>query len=728
MNKLYVTFLWHHHQPYYRDPVTGHFLLPWVRLHAVKDYAGMAHLLAEFPGVPQVINFVPSLLRQLEEYQAGATDTALLLARAPADGLSEAQAVEILRTFFSSNRENMIQPYPRYRQLQARCGLSHNPPERVAREFTPQDFRDLQVWGNLTWFHPTIVERDEGLRELIEKDQDFTEDDKAYVLDRQLDVMAEIVPLHRRLAESGRLELTTSPFYHAIIPLLCDPTVARRATPDIDLPDARVCSPEDAAEQVQHAIAFHERLFGARPRGLWPSEGAVSNRAAAVFADAGVDWAVSDEEVLGQTLGLKFRRDRSAVVNHPDALYRPYRFTRGGRELTLLFRDHRLSDRIGFRYQLRDPRDAAADLVARLERTRAAAPENALVVLALDGENCWEFYPRQGVDFLRNLYRRLSESPGIEPIRISDYLDRFGPERELDRLVPGSWIDHAFASWVGHWGKNRAWEHLARAREFYVTRISEGHVPVEQAAAALEQIHVAEGSDWFWWYGEDHPTRSDATFDALFRKHVRRAYELLGGRPPDELLRPIMHEHVGASWSAPCELLNIHVDGRRTSFFEWLGAGTYEPGRETGAMHRTEPLPVTTLQFGFGPRHLFLALHVAGGGPEELSAPTVELWLGVADRPALTVVFAPDGSTEAAAVRSAAVRPAAVQPGGADVQAARGRIIEIGAPLDLLRLLPGQSAEFFLRVLEAGSAVQRLPVSGTIPLTVPRDPGSAHPP
>lgn len=711
MGRLYVTFLWHYHQPYYMDPVTGHFALPWVRLHGIKDYIGMARLLAEFPDLKQVINFVPSLLKQIEEYLDGATDTAMILARTPADSLTQGQVEELLDTFFAANRENMIHPYPRYRQLLTKRGPGHKSAEKAAREFSQEELRDLQVWGNLTWFHPTVVEKDSGLRSLIEKDRGFTESDKCYVLDRQHEILAEIVPLHRKLAESGQLELITSPFYHTIVPLLCDYATALAAEPDLARPTTMVSAPEDAAAQIERAVAYHERTFGARPRGMWPSEGAVSHGALSVFAGAGLDWIATDEEILAQTLGTHFERDAAGVVGRPEQLYRPHRFTSGRRQLTVVFRDQALSDLIGFQSQLREPLDAARELVERLEGTSRKAPENSLVVIALDGENCWEHYPGQGVEFLRHLYRLLSDAPEIETTTVSEYLDRFGPgEEQAGPISSGSWIGHSFASWMGHWEKNRGWEHLARARDFYVTRVAEGNVPQERITAALEEIYIAEGSDWFWWYGEDHSTGSAAQFDSLFRRHVRKIYELLEGRPPDELLQPIIDNAARESWKPPRELLDIRVDGRRTSFFEWLGAGTYEQERAVGAMERAEPVPVTAMQFGFSSDSFFLALDVQAAGREPEAELTVELWLGDAAAPSLTVAFGRDG----------------VRAGDAAARAARGRIIEIAAPLTLLGLAPGRRTEFFVRVLESQSAVQRLPVSGAIPLAVPADPDSAY--
>jgi alpha-amylase/alpha-mannosidase (GH57 family) len=715
MATLHVSFLWHYHQPDYRDPVSGESVLPWVRLHAVKDYIGMANLLAEFPKMRQVINFVPSLLQQIEAYLEGGSDTALELARIPADALAEPQTVEIIRQFFQANPENLIHPLPRYRQLLARYRFSHRPVEEVAREFSVDDFRDLQVLANLAWFHPTEVEATPELQQLIEKGSGFSEADKAWVLDRQLEVMGRIIPLYRRLAEAGQIELTTSPFYHALIPLLCNHTNALAGAPPVEPPSPMFSSPSDARLQVEQAMAYHQQVFGGPPRGLWPSEGAISNEAAAVFARSGIEWTVADEEILAQTQGQPFLRDGAGLVDRPEVLYRPYRFQHQGREITMLFRDHTLADLIGFRYQLRPPEEAADDLIARLERIREHAPDDALVVIALDGENCWEYYRHQGVDFLRSLYRKLSESESLQTTTLSDYLDRFGATAALDRVSPGSWINHSFAPWMGHWEKNRAWEHLTRAREYYRERIAGGDVPEKQAQAALREIHIAEGSDWFWWYGDDHTSESDIKFDILFRRHVRQVYELLGARAPDELLVPIMDERVHERWTPPRNYLKVTVDGRRTSFFEWLGAGAYEHPRGSTTMQPSEPVPVTAMYFGFAPDAFVLRLDLAEAVLARRPPLTVELWLGGAEEPALVAAFDPDGGARLQA-----------QHPEASVGAALDRAIEIAAPLSALGIKRGQSLDLVVRVLESGSAVQRIPASGAMPLDVPADPETAY--
>ena len=714
MARLHVAFLWHQHQPYYLDPATGRFALPWVRLHAVKDYVGMVNLLSEFPEIRQVVNLVPSLLMQIGQYVAGSEDDAMILSRMPADSLSEEQGVELLDRFFVANWENMIHPYPRYRQLLEKRDFTRSTAKEAARRFSVRDLRDLQVWGNLTWFHPTVVEKDDTLRGLIKKGRAFSEEDKSFVMRRQLEIMADVVPMHRRLAEEGRLELTTSPLYHPIVPLFFGHSSARVARPGLDLPAPMISAPEDAAAQVRRAVEAHESTFGTRPRGMWPSEGAVSDDAATVFAEAGIDWIATDEDILARSLDTSFSRDRAGVVDRPETVYTPHRLRRGERDLHVVFRDHVLSDLIGFGYHLQRPNAAAEDLVGRLNAISERAPDGSLVLIALDGENCWQNYPNQGVEFLRDLYRRLARSENIETVRISDHIDRFGPGRELDHIFPGSWIGHSFATWMGHWEKNRAWEHLARAREFCAAKTGRGNAPAEKAEAALEEIYIAEGSDWFWWLGDDHSSEDDAVFDALFRKHVRRVYELLGGDVPNDLLVPIMREMIHESWREPRGLIDVRVDGRRTSFYEWLGAGSYQQARDVGAMQRAEPFPVAGMHFGLSADFLFLRLDAAEPGWGRVPELGVELWLADGAKPVIDVCFAEGGKCVAGA-------------DGTKVRAARDRVVEIAAAFDLLGLAPGGTVEFFVRVLRGGCAVQRIPASGLISLAVPQDVENAYP-
>src|SRR5947209_6077944 len=264
MADVALAFLWHQHQPYYPDDVAGDNAMPCVRLHGVKDYYGMALHLLEVPEMRCTINLVPSLILQIQGYtDRGATDRPLLVSRLPAGSLTEADCLYLLDNCFMANAETMIRPFPRYFELYLRRAPGHNTAQEALRRFNERDFRDLQVWFNLAWIHPLAVQRDKDLRDLQAKGRNFTEAEKTWVLDKHLDILRQILPLHKKLADSGQVELTTTPFYHPILPLLLDKKLAREAQPDVKLPRYTGGYPDDAAVHLSRALDLHTRTFGA---------------------------------------------------------------------------------------------------------------------------------------------------------------------------------------------------------------------------------------------------------------------------------------------------------------------------------------------------------------------------------------------------------------------------------------------------------------------------------
>ncbi|MEO0250023.1 MAG: glycoside hydrolase family 57 protein, partial [candidate division WOR-3 bacterium] len=549
---LYVALLWHFHQPFYKDLVTGEYWFPWVRLHATKDYYEMANIAAS-TAIRLNFNFVPCLLEQLDDYAQGtAQDRALVLSLTPARELTPTQQISILAQFFSANWETMVDPHPRYRELLEKRGRRGGVREwEEAREhFTVQDFLDLQVWFNLVWFHSRRRRTDPFLRDLVRKGRGFSEEEKLSLLAKQKEFMAQIVPLYRSLLEERRVELTTSPFYHPILPLLCDTDVAREASPDIVLPRNRFRHPEDARVQVRSALDYHRQHFGDAPSGMWPSEGAISHEVAVIAAEAGIKWIASDEEILFRSLGLPLPGTHGRREFDPRILYRPYLFVGSEPPITILFRDHCLSDLIGFTYARWDPKGAAQDFLDRLHqlRRRLAGYNNEgpfLVTTILDGENAWEYYPDDGADFLAFLYEGLTQGEGLETVKVNDFLQRFPPQRDLSVIAPGSWINHDFRIWIGHEEDNAAWDLLAQTRNDLVLleerMASRGGEPeFQDRKKAWQEIYIAEGSDWCWWYGDEHSSAMDEEFDALFRKHLMNVYILTGGEIPEQLYAPLI--------------------------------------------------------------------------------------------------------------------------------------------------------------------------------------------
>ncbi|MDA1017033.1 MAG: glycoside hydrolase family 57 protein, partial [Planctomycetota bacterium] len=545
MQPVSLAFFWHQHQPYYSDDVSGDTLMPWVRLHGTKDYYGMALHVKEVPEFRCTINLVPSLLKQLLAYtDDGRSDRHLDVSRTPADALSLTDACYLLDNFFMANYDNMIRPFARYQALYHKRGDRNESANEALRRFSAADIRDLQVWNNLTWIHPLVFAQDSDLKAFLDKGQHWTESEKNWLLDKQLDILRAVIPLHRELAEGGQVELTTTPFYHPIMPLLWDKSSAREAMPGCPLPQNTESYAADVKKQLDMAVEFHAELFGSAPTGLWPSEGSVSQAIVGAIADTGVEWIATDEEILAESTNGWVSRDYQGHMRHPEMLFRPWYCEDAGRKLQVVFRDHALSDLIGFHYQRSNPEHAANDLIGRAEGIgRAVANNNkdrpALVPVILDGENCWEYYTDGGVKFLRTLYQKCAQHPAIRPVRMIDHLREYPATDRIGHLFAGSWISHNFAIWIGHEEDRTAWDRLHETREFLVRAEQSGRGTPEVCRRAWEEIHIAEGSDWYWWFGDDHNSAQDELFDQLFRKHLLNVYTLLGAECPPILNQPI---------------------------------------------------------------------------------------------------------------------------------------------------------------------------------------------
>ncbi len=769
---LSIAFLWHMHQPYYKDLMTGNYFMPWVRLHAAKDYVDMILLLDEFPDIRMTVNLVPSLLEQVLDYvEHGATDVIWDLSIADPATMSEQEKCVLLERFFHAQYDNMIRPYPRYRQLYERRGEARSPEElrQIVRQFSEQAIRDLQVWYNLVWIDPLYVENDPQLQALYRKGRSFTEEEKRYVLAKHQHILREMIPAYKLRQDRGQIEISTTPFFHPILPLLCDTNLAHVARPELPLPKRPFQHPEDAHEHVQRAVEFYERLFGRRPRGMWPAEGSVAPQVIPIFAHYGIEWIASDEEVLAHSLGQTIRRDLRGNVLNADMLYRAYWVEHEGARLKIVFRDHHLSDLIGFQYAGWDPEDAAEDFVRRLE-VIAAMPERDdeewVVPIILDGENCWEHYERDGLPFLRALYKRLSISGLLRTVTLGDYLEQHPPQRAIPRLFAGSWINHDFTIWIGHREDNRSWDYLHDVRDLIVRHIEEHRQELtpEQIELAWRSLFIAEGSDWNWWYGEDHSSGMDDLFDQLYRDHLAAACRAVGLEPPGFLRIPISRHVAPRPLTEPVSFVTPNLDGIVTHFYEWYGAGHYDPALVSTAMHPGR-MKLQHLYYGFDAKNLYFRIDVAQEllQPENGTVAEIALHLTSGEQAwRLSVRLEPEGKprvfnvrasfgeetrdprsglavARAEVPRSAANRsnnggpleraggngyaPAlaidAEAPAAVAAQVAVGEIIEIAIHQHRLLLKEGDRVGIFVTLHIDGNEIERMPAHTPLQLTMP---------
>ncbi len=656
------------HQPFYKDLVTGEYHLPWTRLHALKDYYGMVKVLQDFPKVHQTFNLVPSMIVQIEEYAAGkAADPFLDCAVKPVLELSEAEQQFVLKYCFQANPGRMIYRYPRYGELYDAFQKSGSNPQRARLLFGPQDLRDLQVLSQLAWFDEEFQEHDADVKALVAKERKYTLEDQALMARKQREILGRVVPVYREFASRGQIEISTTPFYHPILPLLCDSNIAAVAHPHVPLP-SRFQYPQDARHQLQTAREFMGQKFGRAPAGLWPSEGSVSDEALAIAAEAGFEWAASDNGVLAQTLHK---------TAGPELTYRSYMWKQGERQIRMIFRDHFLSDEVGFVYSKMGAAEAAEHFLDRIRANSeplAALGADVLVPIILDGENAWEYYYQNGRPFLRELYARISQAPDLDALTVSEAL-RIDQPRPLDRIFPGSWINANFDVWIGSQEDNQAWEYLHHARQKF-DEVAPA-VAEDRRRLAFEELLIAEGSDWCWWYGPEHQSENRAEFDVLYRQHLSNAYRALNLAPPDELSRPILMTRAGYSHEPPANPIHAVIDGEVTSYFEWMGAGRYRSDARSGAMHGSRNA-VRELRYGADESNLYVRLDF-------------------------------DSAPEFNAVELRTKEKTVALTGNPAVQSAQQKIFEARVPFDLLGTIKNQPLSFQLALLANGVAIEIIP-------------------
>jgi hypothetical protein len=579
---------------------------------------------------------------------------------------------------------------------------------------------DLQTFFNLAWIDPSYLD-DPDIAPVVRKGTDFTVEDRDAVIRKQLAIGAGSLDAWREARDRGQIEISSSAYFHPILPLLCDVSVAREALPGAVLPRSGVKWPEDALSQLEDAVRCHERLFGAAPRGLWPSEGGVSDEALGLARKAGFEWAAADEGTLIRALGLQ-KAGRKEVSS---AISRPYVFDTPSGPMSLVFRDKILSDLIGFTYMNWAADAAVNDLMARLERIgEASQDEEPLLAIVLDGENCWEFYENDGRDFLRLLYRGLSSHRAIKSTTPGEYLARFPATRKLEAVPPGSWIDSNFRIWVGHPEDNTAWDLLAETRAALVKHVesrpeTDGSQPVR---AAWREIHVAEGSDWYWWYGDEHSSGFDFEFDSLFRNHLIRVYELLRLEVPARLYAPIL----GAGGTKPQVIsappggfLEPRIDGRVTDYYEWRLGGYCDLTRGASTMRQASGV-VRALYYGYDATKLYVRIDTVAR-PDSAGFGQVTLVFEITTP--VTVRFSvPLGPGEAHCKLLVERRTDSHwEEVFTSAACAAVEIVEVALPLKDLGLSPGDRIDAFLLVTREGMVVESWPAQEKLSFQIPSD-------
>ncbi len=572
-----LAFLWHMHQPDYRDK-NGVMNMPWVFLHALKDYYDMPWIASKTVEIKVTFNLTPTLVMQLQKYvDPLRNDRFLKLWIKDYSLLNIEEKRQLMRYCKASNFDTMVKPFKRFAKLYYK------------NRYDAEEFVDIEVLSVLSWCGNYLRQNSDVVKELIIKGGNFTQDDKERLFDSLKSFVKTILPYYKALYSEGKIGLSTTPFAHPILPLLVDINSAKEANPYVKLPKNPISFKDDALIQIKRSKEQFIKIFETKPIGVWPAEGAVDQNSILLYQQQNIKWAASDETILFKSIGSSDHKN----------LYKPYRFDK----CKLFFRDHKLSDFIGFSYRFIEPEKAVDRFIGQL-KSIYKTNKDALVCCILDGENAWEFYENNGYDFLTKLYKKLVELEWTNMVRFEDIpLDKCV---KLKKLSTGSWINGDFSTWIGTPEKNRAWEMLFQTkRDFlhYKPKLTSA-----QSAAIENHFLSAECSDWFWWYGDDHSTAFDMEFDLLFREHLINIYNIMRISAPDDLFEPIAKGKSTAYYiSEPKFPITPIIDGKFGSFFEWLGAGCIDETHAFSTMEMTRG-PIKKIYYGYDDKSVYLAL------------------------------------------------------------------------------------------------------------------------
>ncbi|MFH1067800.1 MAG: glycoside hydrolase family 57 protein [bacterium] len=694
---LNVVFLWHMHQPYYVNTLTKTAMMPWVRLHAVKGYLDMIDVARRYPELRLNFNFTPVLVAQiLELAEKRVEDLWETWSRKSPETLTNDEKARILENFFKINWTNLIMPFPRYKQLLEIRGRDYDLSsiKESVLHFTDQDYRDLQTWYNLAWCGFSAEKRFPELVELKKKGANFTEQEKNRVLDIHQEILRLVLGLYRDAQEQA--ELTSTPFFHPIMPLVYDTDFALRAMPGRMLPP-RFRAPEDVQAQLRLAQEQHRAVFGKAARGLWPSEGSVCPEVLPLIKEAGFEYFCTDEGILFHSL------DKQA--DHLE-LFQAWQCEHGGASLKTLFRERPLSDYVGFTAARHSAEEASEHLLHHLEHIESVVKHpNGAVCLALDGENAWEAFADGGEAFLCQLYEKLLSSPRLRTRRMGDYMDEVERPSRIAKLHSGSWVASNFDIWIGDPEENKAWEWVGKTRDFLRAQLAAQQWPQEIADKAWREIYAAEGSDWFWWYGPDFQTDADFLFDELFRTHLQNVYRLFDCPPPEYLDVPICLQDIGGLTLKPLDYIEPQLG--EEGYYNWLGAGVYDISRQQTAMFQADRIG-SKIFYGFNAATFFFRLDVTRL-PEKVILHFYQ--------PAAMRLVVDIAGQQAHLEKSA--DSVLFKPVPARVQFYAKDRLELAVPLQDLDWKEGETVDFVAQIFEQGVEKERHPERGLIEFRVP---------
>ncbi len=626
--KLSIAFYWHMHQPVYQLTTNGDYLMPWVRLHAVKDYLDMALWAKKFDRLKLNFNFVPALLDAIIDYaEKNAHDIHSRLTITPEEQLNHEDKIFILNNFFDSNYQTMIltnEEYHRLYQIVQAHGTVNT------EIFTNQEYADIMALFNLAWIDPSFKTSNKELKRLVKKGKNYTLEDRIEIIELQREIIRKIIPTLKKLSDKNKIEITTSPYYHPILPILLDyKNIRKNAATDDEL--LYLKTELDAKVQTQMALDRVEEIFGKRPKGIWPSEQCVSGKTLEMLSNLGVEWTISDEGILASSINFEFEHDFKGYLKDPYHLLKSYQYKTKNSDIKMIFRDSTIHNLISFEYPHHNPIATANDLYDRIKvmqsKILSSPDKDHLLTIALDGENCWENYFEDGASFLKTLYTLITEDETLETVLISDYLEHSKEHKLLNKITSGSWSNKSFKLWIDEPVKDLAWTYLKRVRQDFSEFVK--REPLNpNIELARRELFICEGSDWFWWYGEPNDSGRDNIFDFIYRTRLKNIYRYLDLDTPKYLDEPITDISPSKPSKYPKSLISPAINGKSiiSEDDDWNNAGFIEI--PDGPVLRESKL-FEKIRFGNDKDYFYLRFHLNKyiKNNEELKKRTFQMYI-----------------------------------------------------------------------------------------------------
>lgn len=574
--ELSVAFVWHFHQPNYQTQPNGIRLMPWARLHAIKDYLDMLLILDKYPKIKLNFSLVPVLLDTIEDYgNNDGHDIHSKLTITPTNELTDDDKLYILNYFFDANYENIISKNPRYNELYIK---RYSNPEIGINDFSEQEYADIMMLFNLVWFDNIWKDVYPELRAFEEKGRNYDLKDRQELIELNRKIIRQIIPTFKKYQDDGRIEIITSPYNHPILPILINPNDLKTQSFKYELPDCKIALMIDVKEQLRMAIEKITNTFGRAPKGIWPSEHCISQKTLDVLANMGAEWVITDESVLSNSIKKEFVRDFRGCYEDPYDVCSLYLYkTKREKEINIVFRDGVIPNLITFEYPHHDSILCANDLFDRIktvyDKLKNSPDKKHILTIAMDGENCWDNYAQDGAVFLNRLYSLINDDKNIKTVLISEYVEKNKEsEKPLKKVTSGSWVNQEFQLWIAEPTKNLAWKYLVQARNDLKEAEKSGRLSKEQIKAAKSEIYIAEGSDWFWWFGEPNNSGQDHIFDFMYREHLKNVYIIIEKPIPSYLQTPLM-TFMGKPLKNPKREITPLINGIAKDNDEWLQAG-----------------------------------------------------------------------------------------------------------------------------------------------------------